>query len=211
MALNSSNNSPVDEQLLNRRSEKSSAEKAGDLKEAQRSDSDSANQNPGFSEETTDIRAQQVAEKRRAAQMAEDKEKKKETDSKPNPVNTATNNLLKKAWLNLIPSWGLTLLWINIHVFLGTVFGEKFFSKLGMEWVDNNIKQAQFDEAKKVGKVAGTFEGAGLACLDLGCLLLIIAVMMVISLILNVFSLDGLSKILGWIWDKVAGGFTQTK
>jgi len=197
---------PLDDNLLNRPA-KSGAEKSGELREAQRDQSpEQSNPAPQGQDETT-IREQQVAAKREAALSEEAEEKKEEQSSGPNPVNKATSNLLKKAWLNLVDSYGLTLIWINIHVFLGTVFSEKFFCKLGMEWMNTNIKQAQFAEAKKLGKVAGNFEGAGLACLDLGCLLLVIAILMIISIIFDVFSLEGLSRIMGWFWS--GSGFTN--
>jgi len=200
---NSQLGSPLDADLINR---KSSADKAGELKEAQR-DKQTGGGNNEQTEEPATIREQQLAAKREAALSEETKKKKEDKSSSSNPVNKATSNLLKNAWLNIIPSFGLTLIWINIHVFLGAVFSEKLFCKLGMEWVNTNIKQAQSAEAKKIGKVAGTFEGAGLACLDLGCLMLIIVIFMILGLIFDIFTLEGLSRIAGWFWNKL--GFTK--
>jgi len=198
MALNNQNSSPVDEQLL-ARSNKKSSEKAGQLRQSRRDESAAQNTN-----EEQSLR-QQVAASRHAEQEKDEKEKKeKGNDDKPNAVNSATSRLLKSAWTNLVPSWGLTLIWINIHVFLSTVFGEKFFCKLGMEWVDDNIKRANSEQAKKLGNTASTFEGAGLACLDLGCLLIIIAVLMIVGALLQVVDLpfEFLSKAFGWVWDE---------
>lgn len=49
-----------------------------------------------------------------------------------------TSGLLKASWLNLIPSFGFTLLWINFHVFLRWIF-PSFFCKLGKEWIPRSL------------------------------------------------------------------------
>lgn len=51
------------------------------------------------------------------------------------PARQLMSGLLKSAWINLIPSWGLTLFWIDIHVFLNMVFGKNLFCDLGEEWI----------------------------------------------------------------------------
>jgi hypothetical protein len=66
------------------------------------------------------------------------------------PIQMGTSKLLQQAWINLIDSFGATLIWINIHVFLRLVFGESFFVKLGHEWM-----------SKAGGKGAGATKGAG--------------------------------------------------
>jgi|GEM_PF-4638836 len=127
-------------------------------------------------------------EKRKQGQIAIATAKK---DSPITPMRRATSKLLKNAWLHLADSWGFTLIWINIHVFLGTIFGDKFFCKLGAEWLDGSIQIANMEAAKKLGSKGKIAEGAGLACCDLGCLLLIISlaatVAMVVGFIENPF------------------------
>lgn len=50
-------------------------------------------------------------------------------------ANAGTSKLLQAAWENLIDSFGLTLIWVNIHaIFLNPIFGDKYFCKLGHEW-----------------------------------------------------------------------------
>lgn len=94
-------------------------------------------------------------------------------------VQQGTGKLLQQAWLNLIDSWGLTLIWINIHVFLRFVFGEQFFGKLGTEW----LSSGKTGGAAKAGtgsilgipeKGFGLLEAAVLGFLDL--LVLVIAI-----------------------------------
>ncbi len=50
-------------------------------------------------------------------------------------VSRGTSEALKESWMNLIDSFGLTLIYINLHVFCRFVLGEKFFCKLGQEWM----------------------------------------------------------------------------
>jgi hypothetical protein len=45
-----------------------------------------------------------------------------------------TGEALRQSWLNLISSWGLTLIYINIH-FIGKYFASsRYFSHFGQEW-----------------------------------------------------------------------------
>lgn len=206
MALKKADNFPIDEQLLNRGAAGESAVKAGELREAQREEKNESD-NSETNEENKSLLEQKISARRTAQITAE----RKKVAGGVNPLNKATSSLLQKAWINLVSSFGLTLIWINIHVFLGMIFGNKAFCKLGQEWLSlrGSGALAQSEEAKKVAGTAGTFEGAGLACLDLGCLMLIIAVITLISLILDIFTLEGLSRILGWVWDKVANIFSK--
>jgi hypothetical protein len=58
-----------------------------------------------------------------------------------------TATLLKTAWLNIIDSFGLTLIYINLHVFGHSVFGEKIFCDLGEEWIPNSLRSSLGSEA----------------------------------------------------------------
>ncbi len=51
------------------------------------------------------------------------------------PISMATSELLQQSWMNLINSYGLTIFYINFHVFARWTIGEKFFCKLGHEWL----------------------------------------------------------------------------
>ncbi len=73
------------------------------------------------------------------------------------PISRATSEALKQSWLNLIDSYGLTLLYINFHVFSRFVFGPKMFCKLGHEWVGKT-------GSKEAGGIFGMpFDALGLA------------------------------------------------
>lgn len=132
------------------------------------------------------------------------KEEETFKEMQPNAVNKAAGELLKGSWENLIDSWGLTLIWIDIHIFLGLVLGNKLFCKLGMEWVPDSLKQMQFKKAALIGRTVGYVEGTGVACLNIGCLMIVIAALMVIGVIFKVINnpLEALWGMSGYIWDK---------
>jgi hypothetical protein len=74
------------------------------------------------------------------------------------PAKAGTSKLLANAWRVLIPSWGLSFIWINIHVFLKSVFGEKLFCKLGDEWMPKQVQAAGGEAGKMAGKGVRTVE-----------------------------------------------------
>lgn len=183
----------LDEQLLAQQSEPDErsadsawAEKASRLREAQRSGSPD-------SQGATSLREAVLAEKRKEAVKTTSAETAE--SSAVSPLNLGTSKLLQQSWLSLIPSWGCTLIWINIHAFfLNQVFGEKYFCKLGDEWTG-----ALPGAGGVAGKVTGAAAEAkppvkpsleiwGLIGCDLGCLFLLIAVASVITIIVMVIT-----------------------
>jgi len=55
------------------------------------------------------------------------------------PAKKVTGTLLKMAWNALIPSYGLSIIYIDFHVFLRWVIGDKLFCKLGEEWLPESV------------------------------------------------------------------------
>ena len=109
---------------------------------------------------------EQVMAARRAMdikQRAKDKIEEKITA----PARMGTNYVLRWAWITLIPSWGVSLIYINLHVFLKMVFGEKLFCKLGEEWIPKKIQAVGGEAGKMGGKAIGIVEVMGLLFLDL--------------------------------------------
>jgi len=124
------------------------------------------------------------------------------------PLRTATSRLLRQAWLHLIDSFGLTLLWIDIHVFLSQVLGEKVFCKLGDEWtLNNSVAGAAGESVKAPAKLAEVGEPMGCCILNLAALFVFIAALSVIALIVKVIDnpLDAISTLLGWLWGSITG------
>jgi hypothetical protein len=210
----------IDEQLLggqNRGNEaagKNAAARAGALNQAkhknkkgkgkkEQGNNQTDNQSDDEDNDVKTLREATQADRR--GQSLTEKLKNKARDAAAKTVSKGTSKLLQASWENLIDSFGLTLIWINIHVWLGTVFGNDFFCKLGAEWVDENIKTAQADYAKSQGKLIGTIEPMGLACCDLGCLFIIIAIASLVAMIASVLSLDfeAVKAVLGSFWDTI--------
>jgi len=108
-------------------------------------------------------RAMKVRQAMDIKQKAKDKIGEKVTA----PARLGTSNALRWAWGALLPSWGLSSIWINIHVFLKAVFGEKLFCKLGDEWVPPKAAEMTGEAGKTVGKAIGLVEVMVLIFIDL--------------------------------------------
>jgi hypothetical protein len=201
----------LDDQLLNRNDkDDAAAARAGDLSATKES----------ITAPPT-LREAVLAEKRRRAAQAKQEGKSATTPQAGvagalvSPVRLATGNLLKQCWLHLIDSFGLTLIWINVHVFLHMVVGEKFFCKLGEEWTMSNPVAGSVGGAGAAGvasaagapKMSGTVEAMALGALDLIFLFLIIAIVSVVAMIVGPVSnpLETIKTILGTLWRALAG------
>lgn len=102
-------------------------------------------------------------------------------------AKTATGGLLKSAWTFLIPSWGFTLIWINIHVFLSWVMSG-IFCKLGDEWIPKSMKKI----SGKASAMLRVGEGMLLLTLDSLALLIIGGIIAIIVVVLNVVNNPGI-------------------
>lgn len=141
---------------------------------------------------------ERVMQARRALDIKERaKEKLKKAAA---PAKQGTSQLLKMAWLNLIDSVGLTLIYINAHVFLRWVLGDTFFCKLGEEWIPKQAAAAGGEAAKTAGKGIGIIEVMVLFFLDLAVLFAILMSLAWIVLIVAFMSASWLEK-LKWIWE----------
>jgi len=123
------------------------------------------------------------------------------------PIRQGTSKLLQQAWLHLADSFGLTLLWIDIHVWLGSIFGDKFFCKLGQEWLDNNIVSAENEYAKSQGKTLGTVEPMVLVGCNVGCFVILLFIIMIVAMIVGIIEnpLKALSAAFGYLWQYFGG------
>jgi len=194
----------LDYQLLNRGGEDNkSAAKAGDLREAQRSEQAST---PLGALKT--LRETVLAEKRK-------KEGQKKSGGvgsgvagvMSSPIKLATAKFLKQSWLHLIDSFGLTLLYINIHAFLGVVLGHSMFCKLGEEWSMGNSAMGAAKKGSGGGEMSTMVEMMALGALDIIAILTVVAIFAVASLIINVITnpLESISTIFGFLWGALTG------
>ncbi len=206
--------SSVDEKLLTQGED--SADRAGDIREAKKS---SQRDEPINIEQEDQDNYFKFRQKKQAEKNRKFSKKKLLTEnlSPISPLAISLAQLLRQSWILLIKSFGLTLIWINIHVLGNMVFGPKVFCNLGEEWfmrsgVANNPQKKK--QIKEAGKKIGLLEKMGCACLNLLFLLVLIIFLALISLPLQIlgdpvgFVREVGSAVLGWIWDGVSGIFT---
>ncbi len=121
------------------------------------------------------------------------------------PAKAGTNWLLRWAWGALIPSFGLTLIYINMHLFLRQIFPHAF-CKLGEEWAPKLAQTGGKEIAKSfggAGKIAGIIEIMGLLFLDLAVLMIVIIFLGLIVMIIDFIT--------GGVWEKIEDIWTLTK
>ena len=145
---------------------------------------------------------QRVQAARQALNLKE-KAKQKLEEKVMAPARAATNRALQWAWKALIPSWGLSLIYINIHVFLRFVLGDKLFCKLGQEWLPKQISSVSGAPGDMAGKTVGIVEVMVLLMLDLIAFLIILSIITIIvwiadSLIFKIWSAT--AKAWEWIF-----------
>ncbi|MDD4412887.1 MAG: hypothetical protein PHR00_04560 [Patescibacteria group bacterium] len=123
-------------------------------------------------------------------------------------LSTGPSELLTASWLNLIDTFGLTLIWINIHVFLHFIVSKKIFVALGQEWVTmvpgGNKALSEFkklDAAKEAVAGVGMVEYMLLLFLDLLLLFIVIIIAAVIIAIIAV--IEDLGKLFTLLWEIV--------
>jgi len=137
------------------------------------------------------------------------------------PARKATGSCLKQAWLNAPETFGCTLAWVNIHVFLRQVLGKKLFGPLGSEWLPEKPPVAGADKSemeKEMGKGMQMGEGCLLVILDLGCLLIVISVLAIAALVVSAIESPGefiayeaqiITEVIKMVFDSVWGKITS--
>jgi len=164
----------IDEQLLNANQQREAAQELKSQRSGVSNEAEGASGSGSLRE-----RAMQA----RQALNIKEQAKKKIEEKVAAPAKMATNNLLRWAWMTLIPSFGLSLIYINIHVFLRMVLGEKLFCKLGEEWIPKQISAVGGDAGKMAGKSIGVVEVMGLLFLDLLVFFLIFMILSIVVMI----------------------------
>jgi hypothetical protein len=130
-------------------------------------------------ESGSNFRQMKAMAKNLSVQNLKNKAKEKVTA----PIKMGTNRALQYAWGVLIPSWGLSIIYINMHVFLRFVFPD-LFCKLGEEWVPKTM--AGESTAKNVaGTAFGIVEIIGLLIIDVLIFFIILSVLGVIVMIVD--------------------------
>lgn len=123
-----------------------------------------------------------------AARQAKERAKKKIEEKITAPAKAATGKVLR--WL-----WGVTftligfifgLLGLNIYVFLHRVMGDKFFCKLGEEWMPKQVQAAGGESVKTANKAAGFVEVMVLIFLDFAVMLAIFIILVPIIMLIKI-------------------------
>ena len=154
-------------------------------------------------------KAKELSERKKVS--LKDRAKQKLEDKVMAPMRMASGRALQWAWMTVVPSFGLSLIYINTHVFLRFIFPDAF-CKLGDEWVPKVVSNE--NSAKNVaGTAFGILEICALLFLDLLFLLFIIAVLGFLYMIIH-----WMTHPLEAIWDGIkaltslfVGYFTGTK
>lgn len=101
------------------------------------------------------------------------------------PAKAASAGALRWAWQMFLPSWGLSIIYVNIHVFLRAVLGDKLFCKLGEEWIPKQISSLGGEAGKFFNKSIGFVEAMGLFLLDVLFLLIILIICAVFFMLID--------------------------
>ena len=181
MAVNNNINSQgIDERIM-------SAQRASELREEKNKASQGANIKPEVDSSqgaNSDIRQSKLAALKERANIKK-RVKNKVKEKVLNPAKIATSGALKWAWGVVIPSWGLSIIYINMHVFLRFIFPDAF-CKLGNEWLPKAAKGSS--NAKNVTGVFGIVEIAALVLIDLILFFIILAIIYFVVIIADILA-----------------------
>lgn len=160
----------IDVQLLNRDivEEGEEQQTAGSLRRNKRSRNQQKEEQPQTQEGKSKPRSlrQQLMDTQRQGikGKAESEAKKQVKEKMASPVKMQTNRMLRQAWLWLIPSFGLSLIYIYLHVFMHFVSPD-VFCDLGEEW---NLGSAAADESE-----SGAMSSGGAKIVEWGMLIFV--------------------------------------
>ncbi len=168
---------------------------------------DDEEENDSFEEDDQEVESEPEPQSlREAVIMARAKKneievKKSGLLEKENPVKKFSAKLLRSSWMNLLPTFGFSILGVLANVILRAIFGDKFFHRLGDEWTDIALSTNNSD--KKI-KMINILEPMGLA-LVLGLLtLFILSVLSLIAMIVGFIKepLTALKSILSSVFER---------
>lgn len=190
---------PLDEQLISHSNSQknkagnsgngSSSARSASLREAMRGNG--ANDSL---ESQGDLRADKMAAARNGGKSLTDKA----VEEALSPAKQSLSNLLKASWENLIDSFGLTIIWIDIHIFLSYVLGKDLFCSLGEEWLPKGTPR-NLESAKKY---VGLTEKMGVVVINILGLVLILFVLSLVAMIVAAIDnpLKAISALFGSLW-----------
>lgn len=162
---------------------------------------------PSRSEEgkTGEIADQLRKDKKSAKDQAAQKVKVLAGIKEINPAHETTGRVLFLAWLNVIDSFGLTFLYVNLHVFYLYRVLPDIFCAPGEEWVPKNIRSMGGKKVKEAGATIGLLEIALVAGIDLIILFLVLMQLTFFIIMIDVY----LHPIENWaiVWSLLGEAF----
>jgi len=151
---------------------------------------------------------QRVQAARQALNLKEQAKKKLE-EKVAAPARAGASRVLRGAWKIMFSVVGFLpgLLYVNLHVFLRFVLGDKLFCKLGQEWLPKQISSVSGAPGEMAGKTIGIVEVMALLLLDLVLFLSILSIITIIvwiadSLVVKILATG--AEVWEWIsgaWD----------
>lgn len=174
---------------------------AGRLNEARRNESEEQAETEANPEELSlrEAKMASMADEGKKSKLGKVKEKASMA------AQTASGMGLRWAWESLIPSWGLTIIYINMHAFLRLVFPSAF-CKLGDEWVPKKTF-GEHSATNVAGTAFGIVEIMGLLLIDILVFFIILALVSVLLW----FADSWVGKILSTLGEIVSGAVNIIK
>ena len=123
---------------------------------------------------TTKLRQGRLA----GALSARKKARSKVMEKAQAPTKMMSSRAWQMAWWSLIPSWGLSLIVLDILWFLSLVTG--FVAKPGEEWIPKKALSVGGDAGKLAGQAMGIVERMGLIMLNFIAFIVIISIVVFI-------------------------------
>ncbi len=119
-------------------------------------------------------------EVKRSEREKREKEEKELAVAHINPIKKWSASFLRQSWLNIFITFGLSFFGVFGIIFLRSIFGKKYFCRLGDEWAPPGVVGLSEEEQPKLKNIVEQI-GVVFACLAI-CLL-ILCVLFLISMI----------------------------
>ncbi len=126
-------------------------------------------------------------------QQAKQKLKQQKNIKKSNTVQAASGRALRWAWMMLTPSWGLSLIYINVHAFLSIIF-PNMVCRLGEEWISPQRRGEMINRFSLI-------EWGILAVLDFAVFCIIIIMITLLGIIIHFIDDSIIGKISKFMLD----------
>lgn len=155
------------------------------------------NQDDDPSDRVADLNeAQHTARIEKKEKEAKEKKKKSLVPKKLNSMQRTLASFTRSSWTYLFIFFFLPIVWIDIHWLGGYLGFKKMFVPLGREWYAR--PGVTDDKMKKTAVALNIPESIGCACVNFGCLIVLLFVFVVIDFTMCIMDIVCLITL---IWD----------